>query len=385
MEQRGTTHHGMAHAPSRAGMRRTNAPPAAARHGGAGHAAGTQGTAGSALGRYISGKPNSRASQRHAQAASQAHHSAGHAPGGGGKTTSRALSRYIAGKPGSKAAQRFAQSGASAKFGASTHAGGQRTGLAGVAQSHRIGLQGGKRATNAAAAGQSRLSKLSALARKYPNSLPAQRLAQLQANKTAGLSGSQRLRPWPPWRDPARGGGPYDNRADLVDANINADAPDNVNAGSADQSGADAGPQGLTSGGGPLSIDWQDPTDLNTAIGQPGAGVFVVERTGDDGHSLPVLVGIAPDGFGRRLEYVMDDFAETEGATVQLGVMPVRNNHPADRTFLRAVGHDIVDRIRQSGADGMLTNQSAPSDREKRLLEQRPVEHGGQIPDYIGT
>ena len=37
--------------------------------GGAGHAAGTQVTAGSALGRYISGKPNSRASQRHAQAA----------------------------------------------------------------------------------------------------------------------------------------------------------------------------------------------------------------------------------------------------------------------------------------------------------------------------
>jgi hypothetical protein len=134
----------------------------------------------------------------------------------------------------------------------------------------------------------------------------------------------------------------------------------------------------------PIGIDWQDPMPVDQAIGQPDAGIFIVEQI--DGQ--PVHVGAAPDGFGVRLQGLPDELQrlslDPQGVQVRLGVVQVRPGNPADRAVLSAVAHDAAARIRATGASGFL-DASQPTPREQRLLEQRPVQNSGAVPDYLST
>ena len=323
----------------------------------------------SALRRHMAQNQHGLASQRHAQALSGAQTPArtragGAAAGLAGHPGAGALGRYVANKPTSRV-------GGAPVRSFPPHGGAQH-GPAGYQPrgQHRAGPSGGPLGGRAgmAAAPHPRLQNL---IRNNPNGLAAQRYAGAQAG-------------WPgQYHHPHRGPWPYP--PDAVGYNI---PRTDTGAGMPDTDGSDgaAAPiQDSDANGASTSVTWEEPTDMSTAIGHPGAGVFILERTGDGGNWLPVLVGTAPEGFGRRLEYVMDDLGPSDDVQARLGTMQVRPNHPADRAVLRAIAHDIVARIRNAGADQMLTNQSGVSDREQRLLDQQPPEHGGEAPDYLGT
>ena len=305
-------------------------------HGtGSGHSGAVTPSSG-ALRRHIARNPNGLAAQRYGGTglgSSSSSKSAYHSPSG------NALSRYMAGKPNSLAAQRHA------------------TASQGLA--HRSTQWGSS----------DRIRRTSAQASGPKNAWPVSSRGKPRSHFGANRGPGRTLGPHPD-------SDPYD---DFGTSNSAADL--NVDTGF----DGDTGPTGAATQHEPLAVEWQEPTDVNSAIGQPGAGVFIIERAGDDNAWYPLLIGAAPEGFGRRLQYLTEDVGEQEGIRIRLGVIATRPNHPADRTVLRAVAHDLVQRIRSKGADGMLTNRSTPNTREQRLLQQRGLDHGGNAPEYIMT
>jgi hypothetical protein len=136
--------------------------------------------------------------------------------------------------------------------------------------------------------------------------------------------------------------------------------------------------------GGPITIDWQEPTSLDDAIGQPGAGVFIIENTEGD-TPQPVQVGDAADGFAQRLQSMQEDRSGASGQQVRLGLISVRRGNRADRAVVRAAAHDIAARINASGVAGPGFPAQRPSPSEQRLLQQRPIQDGGAVPDYLAA
>jgi hypothetical protein len=355
----------------------------------------------SALSRHIARNPNGRAARSVQQVGVRGSKSAHTA------TRQNALSRQIARNPAGKAAQRFAKL-TTATSGLSTN---RRT---------KTSIAGGHsraQASSRGKTGHTRSAALTNLLKDKPSSLAAQRWAQAHATKGQSIRGTpggaagltqpsgggwhgarhHRRR----WLYPAFGGTPYSDRIDADDSGApDTSAPDTAGppgaSGTAPASTA-ADPAGglgssrVSSAKEPVAIDWQPPIAFDDAIGQPGAGVFIVERADDNGTSLPVHVGSAPDGFGARLQYVMDDMGgrgdeqDRNSFRVRLGIVPVRQRNPADRALLRALAHDIVARVRGNVGDETLAHQSTPTDRERRLLEQRGVQHSGDVADYLNA
>jgi hypothetical protein len=330
--------------------------PGASRTGSGGvsrsHSSGGHGSGGSALGRHMARNPNGIATQRHAKTSTTPHGSspAGSRPGNRKGQAGSALSRYVAGNPNSLAAHRHA------------------------ATSQRHGAQPSQQF------------------RKLPGDLPAGNDTVAQGARVRGQAGQRGRFPSSsgprggprrqPWLYPAFGGGPHGYPVDTADTASDQSTVDGTPADTGLDAAGTAASR-ASSAAGPLSIGWQEPTDMATAIGQPGGGVFIVERAGDNDAWLPTLVGAAPEGFGRRLEYVAEDVSEQDGVRVRLGILPTRPNHPADRAVLRAIAHDIVARVHDSGSDSALTNQSGLTERDRRLLQQRGIENGGEVPDYL--
>jgi hypothetical protein len=135
---------------------------------------------------------------------------------------------------------------------------------------------------------------------------------------------------------------------------------------------------------GPITIDWQEPTSLDDAIRQPGAGVFIIENTAGDAPQ-PVQVGDAAEGFAQRLRSMQEDPSSAGAQQVRLGLISVRRGHRADRAMVRAVAHDIAARISASGAAGPGFPAQGPSPSEQRLLQQRPAHDNGAVPDYLAA
>jgi hypothetical protein len=141
-----------------------------------------------------------------------------------------------------------------------------------------------------------------------------------------------------------------------------------------------------------LHITWQEPMPLDAAIGQPGAGVFIIERAGEGEDAwMPAHVTIAADGFGSRIQLLMDD-AQGLGSQpdwsafrVRLGVLPVRPGHPADRAALHAISRDVAARIRGTEAGAGLAPSPEPTQRQQQLLQERDVQDTGAIPDYLSS
>jgi hypothetical protein len=135
--------------------------------------------------------------------------------------------------------------------------------------------------------------------------------------------------------------------------------------------------------GGPITIEWQEPTSLDDAIGQPGAGVFIIENAEGDAAPQPVQVGAAAEGFAQQLQSMQLDPATAGAQQVRLGLISIRGGNRADRAAVRAVAHHIAARISASGAAGSDFPAEGPSPSEQRLLQQRPIQDSGAVPDYL--